>query len=556
MKTVLITGVNGYIGSRVAVDLLNKGYNIIGIDLNSYNIHALSNNPKFKFFKADITRLKIFHKDFKKAKILIHCAGLLHGQSKDLSKENYNNINVNGTKNILSFLNKKRLKQIIFLSTVSVFGKQSQVMISDESTPVKPEDHYGESKLKAEDAIKKFSRNNRIPFTILRLAPVYGMGNLLNINKRIYLPGKLSYYKISSGKQKVSFCSVNNVVDFIANSLNNNKYFNQTFIVKDKKNYSINEIISVFRKVFLQKFKPVIRIPRFLPLMVIKGIGIFLPGKKKFFIYQLNKIIKDSIYSGEKSTLSGIKLKWDLKKTISLVTSNKFVSKRYVYKILKRSLDIFISLFILLIVFPLFMIIIPILKFTGEREIFFLQERIGQNNKLFSLIKFATMLKDSPKTGTITEKNDPRILPLGRFLRNTKINELPQILNVLKGDMSIVGFRPLTEEGFQHYSEDIKKIILQMKPGLTGLGSIVFFNEEEILFDSKKDKMTCYREDIIPLKGALEKWYFEHRSLWLDIKIIIATGLVILFKKSRFYLKWFPVKSLLKRSSLHGYFKI
>ena len=217
-------------------------------------------------------------------------------------------------------------------------------------------------------------------------------------------------------------------------------------------------------------------------------------------------------------------------------------------------IDLCLAFIALLMVFPIFIVIIPILMLTGEREVFYLQPRIGQNDKLFGVIKFATMLKDSPKSGTVTIKNDSRILTAGRFLRNTKINELPQILNVIKGNMSIVGFRPLTHEGFQHYTDDVKEKILQMQPGLTGLGSIIFFNEEEILYNSKKDKMTCYIEDILPLKGALEKWYYENRSIFLDIKIILATALRILLKRSKFYINWFPIKSILKKSTLSAYF--
>lgn len=185
---------------------------------------------------------------------------------------------------------------------------------------------------------------------------------------------------------------------------------------------------------------------------------------------------------------------------------------------------------------------------------FFIQERVGLNNTRFGLIKFATMLRDSPKTGTITAKNDPRILPVGRYLRVTKINELPQILNVIKGDMAIVGPRPLAEGEFIYYPDDIKEIILKMKPGLTGIGSLFLRNEENILFESKKEKTRCYIEDVIPLKGALEKWYFENRSFWLDLKIIVATALVIVAPRARFYLKWFDVEGMLKGSTLSAYF--
>jgi len=224
------------------------------------------------------------------------------------------------------------------------------------------------------------------------------------------------------------------------------------------------------------------------------------------------------------------------------------------YLFIKRLFDLGLSIFALIVVSPIFLIVMPILRFTGEGWIFFVQERVGKINSRFGLLKFVTMLKDSPKSGTVTEKNDPRILPVGRYLRATKINELPQIVNVLKGDMSIVGPRPLPEEVFQHYSDDDKEVIYKMKPGLTGMGTIIFRNEEQILFESKKEKMQCYAEDVIPLKGALENWYFEHRSFWLDIEIIVATALAIAAPWSRFWLGWFDVGDLLKRSSLRHYY--
>jgi lipopolysaccharide/colanic/teichoic acid biosynthesis glycosyltransferase len=224
------------------------------------------------------------------------------------------------------------------------------------------------------------------------------------------------------------------------------------------------------------------------------------------------------------------------------------------YLLIKRIFDFTTSLFAFLLISPVLVIVMPILKFTGEGCIFFIQERVGVGNSRFGLIKFSTMLRDSPKTGTITAKNDPRILPVGRYLRALKINELPQILNVIKGDMSVVGPRPLTEEGFKYYSDEVKEIILKMKPGLSGIGSVVFRNEEQILYESKKEKMCCYAEDVIPLKGAVEKWYFEHRSFWLDLKIIFTTVLAVLFPASKFYLKWFAIEPLLRQSTLSCYF--
>ena len=122
---------------------------------------------------------------------------------------------------------------------------------------------------------------------------------------------------------------------------------------------------------------------------------------------------------------------------------------------MERFFDILFSSFALLVLSPLLIPVVIILKFSGEGEVFFLQERIGKNGKLFKLFKFATMLKDSPNlgTGTVTMKDDPRVLPVGKFLRKTKINELPQLLNIFFGDMSVIGPRPLTAETFGSYSD-------------------------------------------------------------------------------------------------------
>ena len=143
---------------------------------------------------------------------------------------------------------------------------------------------------------------------------------------------------------------------------------------------------------------------------------------------------------------------------------------------MERFLDILFSGLALLALSPLLVPIVIILKFSGEGEVFFFQERIGKDGKLFKLYKFATMLKDSPNlgTGTVTMRDDPRVLPVGKFLRKTKINELPQLLNIFLGDMSVIGPRPLTAQTFGSYSDNTKAVISQVRPGLSGVGSIIF----------------------------------------------------------------------------------
>ncbi len=192
-----------------------------------------------------------------------------------------------------------------------------------------------------------------------------------------------------------------------------------------------------------------------------------------------------------------------------------------------RFFDFFFSFIAIVILLPFMIPIMIGLKLTGEHYIFYEQERIGKGGKPFKLLKFATMLKDSPNMagGTYTSKEDPRILPMGRFLRKTKINELPQLINILKGDMSIIGYRPLVPRGYAMYPDDVKKQLKNGRPGLSGIGSIVFRNEEQIVeeFDAYEDKDKFYRTVIMPYKGALEVWYTKHRNVVMYWRLIFMT---------------------------------
>jgi lipopolysaccharide/colanic/teichoic acid biosynthesis glycosyltransferase len=180
------------------------------------------------------------------------------------------------------------------------------------------------------------------------------------------------------------------------------------------------------------------------------------------------------------------------------------------------------------------------LRLTGEHDIFYAQTRVGKNAKPFKILKFATMLRDSPNLtgGLITMPNDPRLLPIGKFLRKTKINELPQILNIFIGQMSIVGYRPFAKEHYDLYSDEIKQYINTIKPGLTGIGSIVFRNEEEILH-SVPDRYFFHDKIITPYKGKLECWYVQHRSIRNYFLIIFCTILVVLNIRNNFWQRLF-----------------
>lgn len=218
------------------------------------------------------------------------------------------------------------------------------------------------------------------------------------------------------------------------------------------------------------------------------------------------------------------------------------------YPYIKRFFDILLAVLVLISLTPLFIPIMIGLKFSGEGEIFYFQKRIGHKNQYFNIWKFATMLKNSPNmgSGSITLRKDPRVLPMGHFLRKTKINELPQVINVLLGDLSIVGPRPLVDQTFNAYSPEIQALIYNTKPGITGIGSIVF-RDEESLFESsnEKDPHVFYKNVIAPHKGILEKWYQQNQSFYTDLMCIFLTAWVIIFPKSDLIYKVF--KTLPKR---------
>jgi lipopolysaccharide/colanic/teichoic acid biosynthesis glycosyltransferase len=208
---------------------------------------------------------------------------------------------------------------------------------------------------------------------------------------------------------------------------------------------------------------------------------------------------------------------------------------------MKRLFDIITSLIVMLILAPILIPIMIVLRFSGEGEVLYLQTRIGRDNKPFNITKFATMLKDSPNIGSgeHTLQNDPRVLPLGRFLRKTKINELPQLWDIFVGKMSWVGPRPTTPSHHALYPSFYKDVMMDLTPGLTGIGSIIFRDEESILSEVENFEK-YYSEVIVPFKGDVEKWYKENRTFNMDIILILITAWVVFNSKSDLLYRIYP----------------
>lgn len=198
-----------------------------------------------------------------------------------------------------------------------------------------------------------------------------------------------------------------------------------------------------------------------------------------------------------------------------------------------RGLDLLFSLVALTAFSPLLVMVAIALRFSGEGEVFYRQVRIGKGGREFRLLKFATMMKNSPAMGSgeLTLPNDPRVLPLGRVLRKTKLNELPQLLNIVTGDLSVIGPRPHTRRYYNCYSAADRVWIDSIRPGLSGVGSILFCDEEALLA-TVADPVTFDHQVIMPYKGQVEHWFAVNQSVSLYFELIITTVLVVLWPSS------------------------
>lgn len=198
---------------------------------------------------------------------------------------------------------------------------------------------------------------------------------------------------------------------------------------------------------------------------------------------------------------------------------------------LKRSFDVLCSGFGLLVISPIFLLVSALIVLTSKGGIFYKQKRIGLHGKEFYILKFRTMKTGADKLGLLTVGDkDPRVTWIGFYLRKSKLDELPQLINVLKGEMSLVGPRPEVSKYVDLYSEE-DRIVLTIRPGITDYASIHFRNENEILKEAT-DPEKKYIEEIMPLKLKLNKKYITEKGVFTDLKIILMTFLS-LFRENK-----------------------
>ena len=191
---------------------------------------------------------------------------------------------------------------------------------------------------------------------------------------------------------------------------------------------------------------------------------------------------------------------------------------------MKRLFDIIFSMIILLLFLPFGLIISLLILLSGKGGIFYIQERVGKNGRPFGLLKFRTMGKDADKLGKLTVgMRDPRITKIGYYLRKSKLDEFPQFINVLKGEMSVVGPRPEVKEYTDLYTDEQRKVLM-VKPGITDFASLEYYRENELLGKSDDPRQT-YIEEIMPEKIKLNLKYIESQGLATDLRIIGRTFL-------------------------------
>ena len=196
--------------------------------------------------------------------------------------------------------------------------------------------------------------------------------------------------------------------------------------------------------------------------------------------------------------------------------------------VLKRIFDIIVGLIILIIVMPFMIIIAVWIKCDSKGKVFFKQKRVTKYGRVFNIIKFRTMVSDAEKLGTqVTVSNDSRVTGAGKFLRKCRLDELPQLFNVLKGDMSFVGTRPEVQRYVDRYTDEMYATLL-MPAGITSLASIKFKDEEKLLSDSENADET-YVNVVLPQKMAYNLEYLNKFSFFYDIKLMFMTFLAVIY---------------------------
>lgn len=519
---ILITGAYGFVGTNLCRYLAGRGHECWALDVEGAR---RSEVPYARVFGWD--ELDELGRALEDGGVdaVVHLAGKAHDLKKVSDEKSYFDVNVGLTEKIFGVCEGK-VKRFVYFSSSKA---------AEAQTP------YGRSKLAAEE----FLAGRAI---VLRPAMIHGPGNKGNLNLLWGVARRGVPWPLAAWENGRSFASIGNVCAAVEALCERGE--KGIYGMADDETLSTNRIVELMAEACGRKAR-LWRVPRGVMRWAARAgdvIGLPLDSER------LGKLTEDSrVDNGALKASLGwermpVRAEAGMRETLASFSREKREGGK-MYKMVKRGLDVVLSGVAILLLAPLFLPVMAILKCTGEHDIFYGQERIGLGRRRFKIWKFATMLRNSPNMagGMHTRRGDPRVLPFGRMLRKAKINELPQVFNIFLGDMSIVGPRPLVDKTFAPYPEEVKARIYSVRPGLTGIGSIVFRDEEAILSESKLDVEECYAKEIAPYKGALEMWYLEHVGFWTDLKLVFLTAWVVVFPESRLVERMF--KDLPKRAA-------
>lgn len=322
MKRIIITGVNGIIGSELRRRFIDKGCYVIGIDrTESKEKEENGERRQFEYVKLDITdkdKARQFFSDLR-FDYLIHCAALVHKNSPDLSFDNFMRINFEGTKNIFDSIVENKSNSgfggAVFFSTIEVYGSEGKDRVISEDDECQPITFYGKSKLAAEKYLVGLNKESKLPVIILRLTPVYSKDFLRNVKRRVLIGGDKFFYRVGDGKQRISLCSKNNVVDVVEACIEGGVPFGEVFNIADDKVYSFNDLLYYFRE--LGGNRITVKIPKCIVYLGVKLLSLIFSGRKERLLSIYYKLTKDNIYSIEKAKrLFKYNPKWNFENTM------------------------------------------------------------------------------------------------------------------------------------------------------------------------------------------------------------------------------------------------